>query len=49
MCCYTNLPLEVCHAWLNNRVLKAEKMLNGTDKQKGPESPKIQTDLFHEK
>lgn len=36
LCCYANLPLEACHAWLNNRVLKAEKMLNGADIQKGP-------------
>lgn len=43
MCCYANLPLEACNAWLNNSALKAEKMLNGADlKKKKKKVPKGQ-------
>lgn len=36
LCCCASLQLEACCARLNSRVLKAEKMLNDADKQKGP-------------
>lgn len=38
----------VMHGWTTDYE-EAEKMLNGADKQKGPQRPKTQTDLLHKK